>query len=109
MAIGIYESVWLFVAFDLPTLTPDDRRRANRFREDLKQMGFSKFQLSIYSYYFKSKQQALAIADKIGAKVPPNGEISTFFITDMHFSMIRSYYGGKSVHHDIPEQGLLFL
>ena len=35
MAVGVYEAVWLFVAFDFPTLTKDDRRRASRFRNDL--------------------------------------------------------------------------
>ena len=58
MAVGVYEAVWLFVAFDFPTLTKDDRRRASRFRNDLLDMGFSMFQLSFYAYYLKSKQQA---------------------------------------------------
>ena len=65
MAVGVYEAVWLFVAFDLPTLTKDDRRRASRFRNDLLDMGFSMFQLSFYAYYLKSKQQAETIAKAI--------------------------------------------
>ena len=74
MAVGAYEAVWLFVAFDLPTLTRDDRRRASRFRSDLLDMGFSMFQLSFYSYYFKSKQQAETIARKIRSLVPLKGQ-----------------------------------
>lgn len=40
MSVGAYESVWLFVGFDLPTLTKEDRRRASNFRKDLLDMGF---------------------------------------------------------------------
>ena len=48
MAVGVYEAVWLFVGFDLPTLTKEDRRRASNFRKDLLDMGFRMFQLSFY-------------------------------------------------------------
>lgn len=108
MAIGVYEAVWLFVGFDLPTLTPDDRRRANRFRNDLLDLGFRMFQLSIYSYYFTSRAQADTVASRIEKLVPVNGSVSIFFITDKQFGMIRTYYGGKSINNEIPEQGLLF-
>lgn len=108
MAIGAYEAVWLFVAFDLPTLTTEDRKRASRFRNDLLDLGFRMYQLSFYSYYFTSKVQADTVAERIGRMVPPNGEVSVFFITDKQFSMIRSYYGGKEVENEVPEQGLLF-
>lgn len=109
MAVGAYEAVWLFVAFDLPTLTKDDRRRASRFRSDLLDMRFSMFQLSFYSYYFKSKQQAETIARKIRSLVPPKGTVSVFFITDAQFAMIQTYYGGNRQENKEPEQGLLFL
>ena len=109
MAVGVYEAVWLFVAFDLPTLTKDDRRRASRFRNDLLDMGFSMFQLSFYAYYLKSKQQAETIAKKIRGMVPPKGTVSVFFITDAQFALIQTYVGGNRQDNKEPEQGLLFL
>lgn len=108
MPVGKFSAVWLFVSFDLPTLTKDDRRYASRFRNDLLDLGFSMFQLSIYSYYLTSKNIADSIADKIHKMVPPNGHVSIFFITDKQFSMIRNYYGGKKLSLECPEQGLLF-
>ncbi len=109
MAVGVYEAVWLFVGFDLPTLTKEDRRRASNFRKDLLDMGFRMFQLSFYTYYFRSKQQAETVADRIEKLVPKNGTVSIFFITDMQFSMIKTFYGGKVIDEVEPEQGLLLL
>ena len=68
MSVGAYESVWLFVGFDLPTLKKEDRRRASNFRKDLLDMGFRMFQLSFYTYYFRSKQQAETVACKFRLK-----------------------------------------
>ncbi len=108
MPIGAYEAVWLFVGFDLPTLTLEDRRRATRFRQDLLDNGFTMFQLSFYSRYFPSKDQADTISSKIGELVPINGTVSIFHITDKQFSMIKTFYGGKRKQLFPPEQGLLF-
>ena len=109
MAVGAYEAVWLFVGFDLPTLTKEDRKAASRFRNDLLDLGFRMYQLSFYSYYFTSKSQADTVANKIEKLVPVNGSVSIFYITDKQFSMIRTFYGGKVKTNDEPEQGLLFL
>lgn len=108
MAVGVYEAMWLFVGFDLPTLTTEDKRRATRFRNSLLDLGFQMFQLSFYSYYFTSKTQADSVASRIEGLVPPNGCVSIFFITDKQFGMIRTFFGGKSKTNDVPEQGLLF-
>ena len=60
--ISPYKTMWLIVAFDLPTLTIKDRRASNNFRKDLLKMGFNKLQLSLYSYYASSKERAEEIA-----------------------------------------------
>lgn len=106
--LGPYNAMWVMVGFDLPTLTKDDTRFANRFRKDLTDMGFTRFQLSFYTYYLQSKAQADTVAKKVRACVPPNGHVCIFFITDKQFSMIRNYFGGRKVSVDVPEQGLLF-
>lgn len=94
MAVGAYEAVWMFVGFDLPTLTCEDRRRATKFRNSLLKLGFQMFQLSLYSYYFTSKARADSVANKIEKLVPLKGHVSVFFITDKQFSMIKTFLGG---------------
>ena len=98
--------MWVFVAFDLPTTTKDERRIATRFRNDLLELGFSRFQYSIYSYYVVSKGIADTVATRIMYLVPANGHVSVFFITEKQFGMIRNYHGRKSVRVDPPEQGV---
>ena len=49
------------------------------------------------------------MADRIEKLVPKNGTVSIFFITDMQFSMIKTFYGGKVIDEVEPEQGLLLL
>ena len=107
MAIGKYEAVWLFVGFDLPTLSKEDRKRANSFRKALLDNGFVMFQLSFYSRYFPSKQQALSIANKVKTMVPINGKVSVFYITDMQYSMIETFYGGREIENIMPESAIL--
>ena len=108
MAIGPYSAMWLFVSFDLPTLTKEDRRFATRFRNQLLELGFTMFQLSIYSYYVTSKGIADTIANKIQKMVPNNGHVAIIFITDKQFGMIRNFFGEKKIRLEPPEQGLLF-
>ena len=106
MAVGAYEAVWLFVGFDLPTLTTEDKRRATRFRNSLLDLGFQMFQLSFYSYYFTSKTQADSVASRIEGLVPPNGCVSIFFITDKQFGQIELFYGKKPQGVNTPGQQL---
>ncbi len=106
--LGPYNAMWVFVGFDVPTLTKLDVKRANRFRNDLLDMGFSRFQLSFYTYYVPSKQRAETLAKQVELKVPPNGKVSIFFITDRQFGMTRTFFAGQQVENECPEQGLLF-
>ena len=38
--LNAYRIMWLFVMFDLPTLTKVDKRNSARFRKDLEKDGF---------------------------------------------------------------------
>ena len=106
MPSGPYESMWLFVSFDLPTLTRQERKRSARFRKDLIDMGFSMFQFSVYSRYYYSKDIATADSLKIRYLVPENGHVSVFYITDKQFSMIDDYYGGLKNQLERPEAAI---
>lgn len=105
--ISPYKTMWLIVAFDLPTLTKKDRRTSNNFRKDLLKMGFNKLQLSLYSYYASSKERAEEIAKYVQGFVPVNGVVSIFFITDRQFGMTKNFFGGLKVEIKAPEQGIL--
>jgi len=95
--ISPYRSMWIMVAFDLPTLTKQQRKVANNFRKNLINSGFTKLQLSIYTYYCQSKEKATRISEGLKFNVPDNGHITVFFITDKQFGMIKNYYGKNKV------------
>ncbi len=100
--ISPYKSMWIIVAFDLPTLTPKQRKIANNFRKNLISTGFAKLQLSVYSYYCQSKEKALGISENLKFKVPENGHITIFFLTDKQFGMVKNYYGKVKVELQQP-------
>lgn len=98
--ISEYKAMWVIVSFDISTLTKDDRYNANAFRKDIISLGFTRLQLSVYSYYCYSKDKADRVSDKVAKLVPANGHITIMFLTDRQFRMTRDIYGGvkRQIH-----------
>lgn len=105
--ISAYKTMWLLVGFDISTITKADIRKANNFRNDLLQLGFTRLQLSFYAYYCDSKEKAERISKEVGKLVPNNGHVTVFFLTDRQFGMTQNYFGGLRKDLDEPEQGIL--
>ena len=101
--ISGYKAMWVIVAFDLSTITKRDRRRANNFRKSLIKSGFTKLQLSVYSYYVTSKEKAMFVAKGVKKNVPDNGHATIFFLTDKQFAMTKNYYGKLTQEIKQPE------
>ncbi|MDR3048933.1 MAG: CRISPR-associated endonuclease Cas2 [Elusimicrobiota bacterium] len=95
--------MWVLVAFDLPVITPKERRIASSFREYLKTLGFIMLQKSIYSYYACTKERSDSISENIKKHIPDNGHVCVLFLTDRMFSMTRHYYGRLKVEMRQPE------
>ena len=85
--------MWVFVLFDLPVVTRDERRRATRFRNDLIEDGFGMKQYSVYLRFFDSREKAEASAARIAKLVPEGGEVSVLFVTDKQFGQMLNFYG----------------
>lgn len=85
--------MWVWALFDLPVLTKAERKRATKFRKRLLDDGFEMVQFSVYVRFTGSKEQAEAIADRIGKDVPPAGKLDILFFTDKQYEAIRSYRG----------------
>lgn len=95
--------------FDLPVLTKSERRRATRFRNKLLDEGFIMMQLSCYIRHASSKEQADALAARIGDKIPVGGKVDILFITDKQYGMIKTYRGSTLVERSQkPDQLQLF-
>lgn len=88
--------MWLFVSFDLPVTTKTARKRANRFRRNLKKDGFTMMQYSVYTRHCASRQSAKVHIKRVKSFVPPKGHVSIFSITDKQYSNIINFWGAKS-------------
>lgn len=108
-ALSAYRIMWVMALFDLPVLTKEERSRATKFREFLLDQGFVMMQLSCYIRFTSGKEQADAIAGKIGAAVPRGGKVDVLFFTDAQYGNIKSYRGkGQSERPGKPDQLQLF-
>lgn len=93
--ISKYESMWILVAFDLPTLTKKQQRIASKFREELKNNGFIMLQKSIYTYYACTKDRCDTMSIAVKEIIPDNGHVCVLFLTDRMFGLTKNYYGKK--------------
>lgn len=104
-----YRIMWLFVMFDLPVETGEQRKRATKFRKDLLDLGFEMSQFSVYLKYCTSSDKAESISRQIQGQVPPEGKVDILTITDKQFSNIRRFYGGGKIkNEEKPTQLRLF-
>ena len=93
--VSAYQSMWLLICFDLPVGESEERRRATQFRNRLLNEGFAMKQWSVYMKYFKTRAQAEAAADRLGAQVPQLGKVSMIFVTDKQFGMMELFFSKK--------------
>lgn len=81
--------------FDLPTDMAKDREAYARFRKHLLEDGFTMMQYSMYSRHCASIENAEVHVKRMGAVVPPAGEVRFLTITDKQFSRIKVFVGKK--------------
>ncbi len=94
-ALNAYRIMWVFVFFDLPTLTKQERADQAKFRKNLMKEGFQMFQLSIYARHSASRENAEVYIRRIKSFLPDKGTIAIMTITDKQFGDIAIYYGKK--------------
>ncbi|MDD9997852.1 MAG: CRISPR-associated endonuclease Cas2 [Rhodospirillaceae bacterium] len=101
--------MWTLVLFDLPVGTPEERRRATKFRSMLLDEGFLMKQFSAYLRAFPNRASAEAFADRIGKRTPPEGDVAVLFFTDKQYGMTRNYSGAAETDvEEKPPQLALF-
>lgn len=104
-----YQIMWIFVLFDLPTLTKDERKQALDFRERLQSDGFRMLQYSVYIRHCPSRENADVHIRRVRGWLPRAGRVSIVVITDKQFAQIETFHGKASVASDTsPQQLTLF-
>jgi len=93
--LNAYKIMWLFVIFDLPVTTPEERRYATKFRNDLLDDGFTMMQYSVYVRHCASKEAMDVHIKRVKSFLPPDGKVSMVFLTDKQYGEIINFWGRK--------------
>jgi len=98
--------MWVFVLFDLPTQTVEERKIYIRFRKEIIKDGFTMFQFSIYLRHCSSRENAAVHIKRVKSLLPEKGHIGIMCVTDKQFGMMEIYYGKKLKEIETPMQQL---
>lgn len=91
--LNSYHIMWLFVMFDLPTVTKKEKAISARFRKNLEKDGFTMYQYSVYIRYCASLESANVHIKRVKALTPVKGIVSILTITDKQYSNIINIWG----------------
>ena len=107
--LSSYKLMWMIVLFDLPVITPEERKTASLFRKSLLDQGFHMSQFSVY-YRLVSGREALdGYIRDIQKQLPAKGKVDILAITDKQYEAIVSFSGrSKEKNRKNPSQLLLF-
>ena len=99
----------MIVFFDLPTLTKQDRRIAQQFRNFLVKDGYTMLQLSVYSRICKGEADIEKHAKRLKLLIPENGSVRMLVVTEKQYASMTIFVGEIKKEEKLgAEQLLLF-
>ena len=106
IALSQYTLVWLYVLFDLPTETKQNRHDAARFRKDRLADGFTMMQFSVYIRHCASNESGTVHINRVKNLVPAEGLVSIVKVTDRQFGDMINITGRKKTPSPKPPDQL---
>ena len=104
--LNAYRIMWIFVFYDLPVDTKQDRDNAAKFRKRMLADGFQMFQFSIYLRHCTSRENAYVHILRTKKNLPPRGHVGILCTTDKQFGMMEIYKGRAKHSVQAPPQQL---
>lgn len=83
----------IFVFFDLPVITPENRRNYSKFRKYLVNNGFIMLQESVYCRMALNQSAATAMVENVRKNKPPEGLVQVLSVTEKQFSKMEYITG----------------
>lgn len=102
---------WLLVAFDLPVVTKQEKRRALTFRNFLLDDGYRMIQFSVYARSCVTFSRQKTHLDRLRAHIPEEGHVRAIYVTRAQWERSIIMQGAPAKNHppeDMPEQILLW-
>lgn len=105
-----YRVMWVFVFFDLPTDTKEERKNYADFRKRLQGDGFIMMQFSVYVRHCVSSEVADMHTKRIQSFLPQEGNVSILRVTDKQYGNMQNFIGKakKKTEAKMPLQLTLF-
>lgn len=88
-----YRYMRIFVFFDLPVETLENRRNYNRFRRFLIKSGFIMMQESVYCRMVLNQTVANSVLNNIKKNRPPDGLVQVLNVTEKQFEKMEFITG----------------
>lgn len=102
---------WLMVCFDLPVLSPAQRKAATQFRKWLLDDGYQMIQWSVYARPCVTFSRQMTHLKRLEAAVPSEGSIRALFVTRAQWERAYSIQGSPAKRQPtekLPMQTLLW-
>ncbi|MBQ7538280.1 MAG: CRISPR-associated endonuclease Cas2 [Treponema sp.] len=99
--------MYLFVFFDLPTRTFEEKKGYMKFRKFLKEDGYNMLQYSIYTRVCRGMESVKAHRAKLKAHLPEAGCIRLLLLTEKQYGAIEILLGKKRVSEKYEQLSLL--
>lgn len=101
--------MWVLVMFDLPVVTPEQRKAATDFRHNLLDLGFERCQYSVYLRFVEGREQAGTATRRVEAVLPIGGKVYVLYFTDKQYAgIVRFESRRRREAPKNPEQYQLF-
>lgn len=94
--LNAYHIMWLFVFFDLPTATKNDRKDYALFRKNLEKDGFAMMQYSVYIRHCASHESLAVHVHRVQSFLPKKGMVSILNVTDKQYGGIYNFWGERT-------------
>lgn len=91
-----YRVMRLFVMFDLPVETAENRREYRIFRKALINEGFIMMQESVYTRITVNRKAATLLEQRLVKQLPKQGLIQTLIVTESQFNSMNFLLGEAS-------------
>ena len=91
-----YRFMRVLVMFDLPTVTPENRRDYRRFRKFLIRNGFVMMQESVYSRILLTTSAEQGVISMLKRNKPPAGIVQVMSVTEKQFAKMECITGQYS-------------
>ena len=88
-----YRFMRMFIFFDLPVITTENRRNYARFRKFLIKNGFIMMQESVYCKMVINQTAANTVMNNINSTKPPDGLVQVLNVTEKQFEKMEFITG----------------